>query len=96
MTILHTINKSPATGLFSQCSALLRSGDAVLFLEDGTYHCCEPQLLENIKQDVTIYYLKEDLVARGLMNKVEDHANLASYRKFVELCAKHDKTVSWF
>ena len=96
MTILHTVNKAPSTKLIERCAASLQSGDAVLFIEDGTYHCMEQDLFQDIKCDITVYFLKEDITARGLTAKVSDHANLANYRKFVELCTKHDKVISWF
>ncbi len=96
MTVLHTVNKAPSINLIERCAASLQSGDAVLFLEDGTYHCMAQNLFQDIKCDITMYFLKEDIIARGLADKVSEHANLANYRKFVELCAKHDKVISWF
>lgn len=96
MTILYTVNKSPHQNLLGRCKPFLQPGDALLFLEDGAYHCTEPGQLGDIGQQISVYFLKEDMLARGLLEKVDEQANLLSYRKFVDLCTKHDKVVSWF
>ena len=96
MTILHTLNKSPDHGLLDKCIANLQSGDALLFIEDGTYYCKASEKLGAIGKGIDIYFLKEDLAARGLQDQLGSSGEPVSYRKFVELSTKHDKVVSWF
>jgi sulfur relay protein TusB/DsrH len=76
--------------------AVLRPGDAILFIEDGIYHCVQPGLLDKISSNIGLYGQREDLVARGLLDKLETPVETVSYAKFVELCVRHDKIVSWF
>ena len=96
MSCLHTINGTPASGLFASCATLLQPGDAVLFIEDGTYYCSVPAALPKLQEGIELYVLREDMIARGTLDQKLDLVELASYSKFVELCCEFDKVISWF
>ncbi|MDD9889690.1 MAG: sulfurtransferase complex subunit TusB [Gammaproteobacteria bacterium] len=95
MSSLHTISKSPRFNLLESCLSAVSEGDSIIFIEDGVYHCNESELLAKLLSTSKCYGLKEDLSARGLEVKV-DVLQIISYRKFVELCASHEKIISWF
>ncbi len=96
MTTLHTISKSPASDLWVRVEDLLQGGDAVLFIEDGVYHCINNDINLSEKSGVKIYALAEDVIARGLKNRVLAHVNLADTAGFVDLCVRFDKVLNWF
>ena len=60
------------------------------------YHCIDPVTLEAVPPNNPVYGLREDLVARGLLEKHADAVDVIGFHKFVELTVQHDKTVSWF
>ena len=96
MSCLHLLNKSPASGLFDELREALAVGDALLLLEDGVYFLHRPEALEALPRGVSAYFLAEDLLARGLRDTAPANAAIVDYDGFVALCAKHDKTASWF
>ena len=96
MSCLHTISGSPHTGLLDTCLSMLRPGDALLFLEDGTYYCAIPDKLASINTDIELFALKEDMLARGTTDRCAKEVKLVGYSGFVQLCCDFDKIVSWF
>ena len=96
MSTLFTVNQSPATGLLQSCQRYLKTGDAVLLLEDGVYCGLQDALPTRLEQQVSVYCLKEDLAARGLLEKTASAVQLVNYRGFVRLCTEFDKVVAWF
>ncbi len=96
MSTLFTINKSTGSNLLKSCLRAASPGDTVLFLEDGVYHGVDSDVLSKIPEDIEVFCLKEDLIARGLMERLHERGSAASYRRFVELCTQHAKVISWF
>lgn len=96
MSCLHTISKAPSSGLLRRCLPLLGGRDGLLFIEDGVYHCIDPELIDRIASGVAVYGLRDDLLARGQMDRCVERVKTASRRRFVELCCDHDKVVNWF
>lgn len=96
MSTLHTVNSSPASSLLASCASVVRQGDGVLFIEDGIYHCVNAALLKNIPKGVALFVLKEDMLARGVLENKTESVELVDYDRFVELCCDFDKIVSWF
>lgn len=96
MSILHTISRSPSSTLLASCASLLENGDGVLFIEDGVYHCTNNSSLSAIESQVKLYALREDLTARGVIDKNTAKAETINYDDFVQLCCEYDKVVSWF
>lgn len=96
MSILHTIARSPTSNLLASSSSLLARNDALLFLEDGVFYASRSDLLSGLTGRHKLFALKEDVLARGLQNKIADSVEVISTRKFVQLCCDHDQVVSWF
>jgi tRNA 2-thiouridine synthesizing protein B len=95
MSTLHTLSKAPSFGLLNTCLSIIQTGDAVLLIEDGVYHCQQPaQLLK--KAGVKFYCLREDLIARGLIDRKLGAIETVSTQGFVDLCVSHDGIVNWF
>ena len=96
MSCLHTINRSPDTRLLENCLKIISKGDAILFIEDGTYYASSASNLEAIDKTCKVYSLREDMLARAILTKTADTVELIDTAHFVELCCGHDKIVSWF
>ncbi len=96
MSCLHLLNKSPAHGMFAGLLKTIQAGDSLLLLEDAVYHLRRPGELALLPPDLPVYFLAQDLRARGLGEKLPAMASPVDYDGFVELCVRHDKTVSWF
>lgn len=95
MSTLHTLSKAPSSGLLETCLDIIQTGDAVLFLEDGVYHCQQPTALLKI-EGVKFYCLREDLIARGLSDRKLGAIETVNTQGFVDLCVHHDGIVNWF
>ncbi len=96
MSCLHLLNKSPSTGSLNELRNLLAPGDGLLLLEDGVYFLNRPEELASLPDGISLYFLAEDLLARGLNAPLPANATTVDYDGFVALCASHDKTTSWF
>lgn len=96
MSCLHILNRSPAAGLLSTAREIMSPGDALLLLEDGVFHLRQPGELAALPEGVAIGFLAEDLRARGLGNDLPAGVESLDMDDFVDLCARHDKTLSWF
>lgn len=96
MSCLHTINRSPDSNLLKSCINVINAGDAILFIEDGVYHCSSQVSLKDIIETVKIYGLREDMLARATFPKTIDRVETIDTARFVELCCEHDKVVSWY
>ena len=95
MSNLHTLSKAPSVSLLDTCLSIIQAGDAVLFIEDGVYHCQQStELLGN--SEVKFYCLREDLIARGLIVRNLDVIATVNTQGFVDLCVQHDGIVNWF
>lgn len=95
MSTLHTLSKAPSFGLLETCLSIIQAGDAVLFIEDGVYHCQQlEQLLD--KAEIKYYCLREDLIARGLIDRKLGAIETVNTQGFVDLCVRHDGVVNWF
>ncbi len=96
MSSLHTINRSPDSNLLESCIKVVSAGDAILFIEDGVYHCILLTNLPTIAETVRVYGLREDMLARATLSKTMDRVEAIDTARFVGLCCEHDKVVSWF
>lgn len=95
MSALHTISGSPRSGLLHSCLRLVCPGDGILFIQDGVYHSFPPRLLDCVSQDNALFALREDLVARGLSDRMSDRITPVGYGRFVELTVNYEKVISW-
>jgi tRNA 2-thiouridine synthesizing protein B len=96
MSCLHTISQSPKQELLQTCATVLQAGDAVLFLEDGVYHCMHYADWPPLDRAVHVYGLHADMQARGVLSRSPKTIEVVDYNGFVALCAEYDKVVSWF
>ncbi len=96
MSCLHTISRSPDSALLQSCLKVLSVGDSILFIEDGVYHGHADTELQEIPAAVTVYALREDMLARATLAKSAERVEAIDTKRFVELCCAHDKVVSWF
>ena len=96
MSTLHTINKSPQTKLLQSCLTVINNGDAILFIEDGIYHCGSPAEIRSIHESIKVYGLREDILARATLSKLAEGVEAIDAERFVSLCCEHDKVLSWF
>ncbi len=96
MSCLHTISRSPKFQLLETCLSVIGKGDALLFIEDGIYHCTSQGLLETIDASTPVFALSDDMKARAVLVKIDDSVEAIDYHRFVELSCDYDKVVSWF
>ena len=96
MNCLHILNRSPASGLLPIARETMSPGDSLLLLEDGVFHLHQPGELAALPEGVAVWFLTEDLRARGLGNGLPAGAAGLDMDGFVDLCTRHNKTLSWF
>ena len=95
MSALHTISQSPSSGLLDSCLRLVCPGDGILFIQDGVYYGCPPNHLDSISKDNTLFALREDLIARGVLGKLFKRVRPIGYDRFVELTVEFEKVINW-
>jgi len=101
MSILHTVNKTPAQrDALRSCLAHVLPGSAVLLLEDGVYAGIEGTegagWLARCHSDVALFALEGDLRARAVRpERLLRRVKPVGYRDFVELAAAHDAVQAW-
>ncbi len=95
--MLHTVNKSPyRSDSLKTCVAYVRSGDAILLIEDGVYGAMKGGAGSALLADASVYALGPDLKARGIgENELIDGVEVVGYDGFVKLAADNDKVQSW-
>ncbi|MEX0963038.1 MAG: sulfurtransferase complex subunit TusB [Pseudohongiellaceae bacterium] len=96
MSSLHTISHSQSSILLESCLRVISENDAILFIEDGVYHCCSPFVLQTIGDSIRLYGLREDMLARATLAQLDDRVEAIDNAGFVQLCCSYDKVVSWF
>lgn len=94
--ILHTFRHSPHSHTrMEQCIERLNDNDGLLLIEDAVYAVSYSNdigtKLESLHK---LFVLKEDLVARGLANKLDNCVEV-DYAQFVELTLSFDSVISW-
>lgn len=100
MSTLHIVSKSPENhSALSRSLVFSSKGDSILLIEDGVY-CALSAQSEKIYSlnilNLPIYALKEDILARGISNLIDDRVQTVTYDGFVELTETHSKSTSWF
>jgi tRNA 2-thiouridine synthesizing protein B len=96
---LHTLNKQ-RTDLVQLCISALAPDDSLLLLEDGVYAALggagfQLDNIASLPADVKLYALTEDIVARGISEKIPDVFARITYHDFVNLSLTCDKVVNW-
>ncbi|SDF94827.1 tRNA 2-thiouridine synthesizing protein B [Onishia taeanensis] len=94
--ILHLLNRSPATGgTVDDALAAMGPDDRLLLIEDGVLGALPAQVARFTGLTGRLFALREDLAARGLLERCEEQANIVDVDGFVTLTEEADKTVSW-
>lgn len=102
MSTLHTVNKSPFTHTtLCSCLEICSESDAILLLEDGVFGAIagsptNDKILELICRGLKVYALIDDINARGLQEKTNDHIITVNYDGFVQLSIEHRCVQSWY
>jgi tRNA 2-thiouridine synthesizing protein B len=102
MSILHTVNKSPFhDSTLSSCLAVCSAHDSVIFIEDGVFGALLASAVASDIQKLSFsgtrfYVLTDDIVARGIAEKLLPNITPVSYRDFVRLTVECKQIQSWF
>ncbi|WP_193015789.1 sulfurtransferase complex subunit TusB [Proteus sp. FME41] len=77
--------------------SLLTKQDDVLLIQDGVLAVLEenPLLKYCLQQQISIYALIDDVLARGLKDQASHHIKLINYHDFVDLTVKHPQQIHW-
>lgn len=99
--ILNILNKNSRSGsCFEDCLSQLGEGDALLLIEDGVLAALDiaynQQWLQRCPENVTLYVLRDDLLARGLETAVSPRFQAIGYDGFVELVERYKLSQSWY
>lgn len=102
--MLHIINHSS----FNKNDALIRLLDAdvqrsatILLIEDGVYSAVADaqndltMVLAKPENKFSLYALRPDVIARGLLDKLLPNVQLINYEDFVDLTVQHYPIQSW-
>lgn len=95
--MLYTVSQSPYA---CDIKALLRttaSGDDILLISDGVTAGIigSPSMILLINSSMTIYGLKNDIIARALSSYFAPSIHVISYTGFVNLTEKNSCQFSW-
>ena len=96
--ILHQIFTSPfSSDELKHCSECSSPNDVILLLQDGVYALNHPLLKLLLAQRNTIYVLKNDLSARGLIceNEQLQQLKIINDQQWLALCVECNKVISW-
>ena len=91
MSTLHILNRlceGRAPAALARCAS---AGDALLLCGDAVYAVFDYSSLPPLP----VAALMADVVARGLSSCWPTTTSLLDYGDFVDLCAQHDKSLSW-
>lgn len=100
MSTLHLINQSPfINNRLNNCIRFAHSKSSILFLEEGVYatliNTSYMEVIEGLIKNHRLYTLEEDLIARGVKERVIKGINLINYAGFVDLVVQHSTIHTW-
>ena len=96
--MLHTLTSSPSQSfLLSDCLPYLQNDDEIILMEDGVYGAlCKTTACKQLKSlSVKIYFLKADVLARGLISHIDESFELIDYEGFVSISEQHVTQMKW-
>jgi len=99
--ILNIVNKNSRQGSsLEDCLAQLSPGDALLLIEDGVLAAVDTttnqQWLQRCPEDIALYVLQDDAVARGLEPYLIPRFHRIGYDEFVDLVEQFRLSQSWY
>lgn len=94
---LHTLNRTPAQSLvYRQVLNVMGADDCLLLIEDAVQGAL-PQWVGHFKGlPGRLYVQKEDLAARGLLERCDSSVKVVNIEGFVALTEQADKVISWY
>ena len=98
--MLNIVNKSPfKNSALDDCLRVASSDQALIFIEDGVNAALglseqQQQCINN--KNLSVYFLKADLEARGLQGKIKNSDCIVDDQGFVTLVIEHPTSQSWF
>lgn len=95
--MLFTLSHSPTQCDLSTLLQLVSDSDALLLLQDGVLSgLTSSDYLELLlSATISLYALKDDLDARGVMNCFSKKINIIEYDCFVDLTEQHQCQIAW-
>ncbi|SFN44369.1 tRNA 2-thiouridine synthesizing protein B [Izhakiella capsodis] len=95
--MLHTLRHSPFQCDFSALLRMLMPGDDLLMLQDGVIAALPSTMAFQALQTsgVTLFALRVDLEARGLVAQISNKVSVVDYNKFVALTVKNPHQMAW-
>lgn len=95
--MLYTLSHSPSYCDLPTLLRLSTQGDALLLLQDGVsaglMGSAHLDMLLNVP--ISLYALRADVDARGLIGHISYNIALIDYTHFVELTEKHRSQMAW-
>ena len=95
--MLHTLSHSPWQCDIDALLRMLREGDALLLIQDGVLAAIEGSHFVEILNNapISVYALKDDLDARGLIGQISTKIDVVGYTDFVNLTVTHTGQMNW-
>lgn len=95
--MLYTLATSPYHCDLSALLRLIGEGDDLLLMQDGVLAGVNGStaLYSVLRAPISVYALKEDLLARGLIGQISHKITVIGYTDFVSLTVKHRQQVAW-
>jgi tRNA 2-thiouridine synthesizing protein B len=82
---------------FKILEASFSEEDDIFFSQDGVLVALDSSdvLTSLLSLKLILWVLEEDVIARGLLEKISPKVSLINYTGLVSLTVKHDKSISW-
>ena len=94
--ILHLVNRSPLQSqALELCLRFASEQDCLLLLEDGVVAAAAAHLLPQ-RRPGRVAALRDDVVSRGLSDRLAPGVEVVDYNEFVAMCTQCDRVQSWF
>lgn len=90
---LIIIKKSPDYQVAHLLLEIALPQDKVVFIQDGVLFAVEKDIKTLVKDEVELYALKDDFIARGF-DESESLVPLLTYDEFAEIVEKEPKIIS--
>ncbi|CAL4324346.1 sulfurtransferase complex subunit TusB [Buchnera aphidicola] len=95
--MLHILMNSPFQVNFNSILKFLNSMDDFVALQDGVLISIRNNtFFKGINlSNINLYLLREDVIARGILNKVSDKFHIINYSELIILTEKHKLCMNW-
>ena len=96
--MLHIFTRSPfQSQAFNDAAAIISKNDSILLIQDAVIAATieNSPIFQFHDAGVKIYLLAEDIVARGLQDKLRLDVDVVDYKGFVGLTVGEDTQIKW-